>query len=126
MIAAAVAQVVVGNNNTQQETSGTSPTGNNIPMHQNSLVLNHLNERRCSGPEASSIMTPENNVTNVPNENNLNGNNHSPGALSESTSNVNKNPHPTIPIKNGVNDHPSTSRFLSDGISQLTMGSFQV
>merc|ERR1711902_333931 len=30
-----------------------------------------------------------------------------------------------IHIKSGCNDHPSTSRFISDGISQLTMGSFQ-
>ena len=126
MIAAAVAQVVVGNNGTPQEVAGTTPTGSNNPMHQNPAVLNHLNERRCSGPEARSTTSPDNKIVNVSNEVDFTTNCNSPGSQSESTSNVNNNPISAIHIKNGCNDHPSTSRFISDGISQLTMGSFQV
>ena len=126
MIAAAVAQAVVGNNGTPQEVAGTTPTGSNNPMHQNPAVLNHLNERRYSGPEARSTTSPDNKIVNVSNEVDFITNCNSPGSQSESTSNVNNNPISAIHIKNGCNDHPSTSRFISDGISQLTMGSFQV
>ena len=125
MMAAAVAQVVVGNNNVPQELSGTGPMGNMNQIHQNTSNIHNLTERRCSGPEANSIM-PDNKTINTSNDNDLNGNNDSPGSQSEVTCNIHKNPVDSVRIKNEINDHPSTSRFISDGISQLTMGSFQV
>ena len=126
MIAAAVAQAVVGNNGTPQDVAGTTLTGSNNPMHQNPTVPSYLNERRCSGPEARSTTSPDNKTVNISNEVDFTTNCTSPGSQSESTSNVHNNPKSPTHIKNGYNDHPSTSRFISDGISQLTMGSFQV
>ena len=125
MMAAAVAQVVVGNNNIQQEVSGSGPMGNMNQIHQNTAAIHNLTERRCSGPDVNSVM-PDNKTINTSNDNDLNGNNDSPGSQSEATCNINQNPVDSVRIKNEINDHPSTSRFLSDGISQLTMGSFQV
>ena len=126
MIAAAVAQVVVGNNGTPQELAETTPTGSNNPMHQNTAVLNHLNERRCSGPEARSTTSPDNKIVNFSNDVDITRNCTSPGSQTESTSNLNNSPLSPIHIKDGYNDYPSNCRFISDGISQLTMGSFQV
>ena len=125
MMAAAVAQVVVGNNNVQQEVSGTAANGIMNQIHQNAAVIHNLTERRCSGPEVDSII-PDNKTINTSKDNDLNGNNDSPGSQSEATCNINQNPVDSVRIKNEINDHPSTSRFISDGISQLTMGSFQV
>ena len=125
MMAAAVAQVVVGNSNVLQEVSGTAANGNMSQMHQNTAIIHNLTERRCSGPEVNSVM-PDNKTINTSNDNDLNGNNDSPGSQSEVTCNIHQNPVDSVRIKNEINDYPSTSRFVSDGISQLTMGSFQV
>ena len=126
MIAAAVAQVVVGNSNIPPEASGTTLIGSNNQVNQNSVVINYQNERRCSGPEVVSAI-PDNNTINNMNDNDTIGNENTPGSQSESTCNLNHNNiGDALPNKNVFNDHPSASRFISDGISQLTMGSFQV
>lgn len=126
MIAAAVAQVVVGNSNIPPEASGTTLMGSNNQVNQNPVVINYQNDRRCSGPENVSPILDNNNINNI-DENDANGNENTPGSQSETTCNLNhNNVGDALPNKNAFNDHPSTARFISDGISQLTMGSFQV
>ena len=126
MIAAAVAQVVVGNSNIPPDASGTTLMGSNNQVNQNPVVIHFQNDRRCSGPEAVSPILDNNNINNI-NGNDANGNENTPGSQSETTFNLNhNNVGDALPNQNAFNDHPSTSRFISDGISQLTMGSFQV
>ena len=54
MIAAAVAQVVVGGNNVQTEVSGSPTSPSNNPLCQNHLIVNYQNDRRYSGSEVNN------------------------------------------------------------------------
>ena len=125
MIAAAVAQVVVGSNNVQAENIGLPIQINNQQV-LNTPIINSQNERRCSGTEFNSGVC-DNNSNNVTSDLEPNGQGHATnfGSRSGSTYHIN---HSNVghQDKNVYAGHVATSRFLSDGISQLTMGSFQV
>ena len=125
MIAAAVAQVVVGSNNLQGENIGLPIQINNQPIINN-LITNHQNERRGSGTEFNNGVCDDNSNNLMSDlETNGQGNITNFGSRSGSTYHLN---HSNVghQDKNGYPGHIAASRFLSDGISQLTMGSFQV
>ena len=125
MIAAAVAQVVVGSNNVQGENIGLPIQINNQPI-LNNPVLNNQNERRCSGTDLNSGVC-DNNSNNVMSDLDPYGLGHATNFASRSGSTYHLNQSNVgNQDKNGYAGHIANSRFLSDGISQLTMGSFQV
>jgi len=125
MIAAAVAQVVVGSNNVQGENIGLPIQINNQPI-LNTPIINCQNERRCSGTEINNGVC-DSNSNNITSDLEPNGQGRAThfGSRSGSTYQLNRS-NVGHQDKNGYAGHIATSRFISDGISQLTMGSFQV
>ena len=128
MIAAAVAQVVAGNtNNVQGEGISVPMNIVNNQLNQTHLTVNHLlPERRCSGTGANNSVC-DIKSTYLKSDILTTNQERTPEIRSPSGSTLNLNQvNNGDKSKDSYKEQLATSRFISDGISQLTMGSFQV
>ena len=126
MIAAAVAQVVVGGNHVQPQGSGLPVNLTNNQSGHNHLTINNQTEQRRSGTDVRNGGC-DNRSIQVNSDLETLGVEYTPGFRSRSGSTYKINQTNVGPKDKYEGSGPvSTGRFISDGISQLTMGSFQV